>query len=85
LAPAMTVSIVLLMINGLRVFELPLALTGGGPVYSTYTVTQNVLLYGISDGHFGEGSALSIVFLGMIIVVLLGSLAVLRRREMAMK
>ena len=81
LAPAMTVSVVLLMVSGLRVYELPLALTNGGPVYSTYTVTQNILLYGVSDGKFGEGSALSVVFLALVIVVLLGSLTVLRHRE----
>ena len=63
LAPAMTVSIVLLMVGGLRVYELPLALTNGGPVYSTYTVTQNILSYGVSNGEFGEGTALSVVFL----------------------
>jgi raffinose/stachyose/melibiose transport system permease protein len=81
LAPAMTVSIVLLMVGGLRVYELPLALTNGGPVYSTYTVTQNILSYGVSNGEFGEGTALSVVFLMLVIVVLLGSLAVLRHRE----
>ena len=85
LAPAMTVSVVLLMVSGLRVYELPLALTNGGPVYSTYTVTQNILLYGVSDGEFGEGSALSVVFLALVIVVLLGSLAVLRHREGRLK
>ena len=81
LAPAMTVSVVLLMVGGLRVYELPLALTNGGPVYSTYTVTQNILSYGVSNGEFGEGTALSVVFLSLVIVVLLGSLAVLRHRE----
>ena len=77
----MTVSIVLLMVGGLRVYELPLALTNGGPVYSTYTVTQNILSYGVSNGEFGEGTALSVVFLILVVVVLLGSLAVLRHRE----
>ena len=81
LAPAMTVSVVLLMISGLRVYELPLALTQGGPVYSTYTVTQNILLYGVSNGKFGEGSALSAVFLALVIAVLFGILGALRHRE----
>jgi raffinose/stachyose/melibiose transport system permease protein len=85
LAPAMTVSVVLLMTNGLRVYELPLALTNGGPVYSTYTVTQNILLYGISNGKFGEGSALSVVFLLLVIAILLGSLGILRYRERRLK
>jgi multiple sugar transport system permease protein/raffinose/stachyose/melibiose transport system permease protein len=81
LAPAMTVSVVLLMISGLRVYELPLALTQGGPVYSTYTVTQNILLYGVSNGKFGEGSALSAVFLALVIAVLFVILGALRHRE----
>ena len=81
LAPAMTVSVVLLMTGGLRVYELPLALTNGGPVYSTYTVTQNIVLYGVSQGEYGLGSALSVVFLLIVAVVLLLTLWVLRWRE----
>ncbi len=81
LAPAMTVSVVLLMTGGLRVYELPLALTQGGPVYSTYTVTQNIVLYGVSQGQYGVGSALSVLFLLLVAGVLLVLLSLLRWRE----
>ena len=50
-------------------------------MYSTYTVTQNILLYGVSNGEFGEGSALSAVFLALVIAVLFGILGALRHRE----
>ena len=50
-------------------------------MYSTYTVTQNILLYGVSNGKFGEGSALSAVFLALVIAVLFGVLGALRHRE----
>jgi multiple sugar transport system permease protein/raffinose/stachyose/melibiose transport system permease protein len=86
LAPAMTVSVVLLMTGGLRVYELPLAITSGngspgGPGYSTYTVTQNILQFGVSQGQYGQGSAMSVLFLLLVVAALLVVLSLLRRRE----
>ena len=86
LAPAMTVSVVLLITSGLRVYELPLAITGGGgapggPGYSTYTVTQNILLYGVSNGQYGPGSALSVLFLVLVATTFVVVLSALRWRE----
>jgi len=82
LAPAMTVSVVLLITGGLRVYELPLSMTGGGgPGYSTYTVTQNILLYGVSDGQYGPGSALSVLFLVLVATTFVVVLSALRWRE----
>ncbi|MCI1687184.1 carbohydrate ABC transporter permease [Schleiferilactobacillus harbinensis] len=69
LMPAMTVSVMLLLTGGLKVYDLPFALTTGGPGYSTYTITQAVIQRGIAEGNFGLASALSIVFFLLVMIV----------------
>jgi raffinose/stachyose/melibiose transport system permease protein len=81
LAPAMTISIVLLVVFGLQEYALPLSLTGGGPGYATYTVSQTIILLGISNAQYGQGAALSILFLLMVALVLVVQITILRRRE----
>ncbi|MFJ9629604.1 carbohydrate ABC transporter permease [Streptomyces sp. NPDC101175] len=81
LAPAMTVSQFLLLINGLRVYDLPFTLTKGGPGYSTYTLTQVLVQRGVSEGNYGLGAALSLLFLLAVATVLTVQLAATRRLE----
>lgn len=72
LVPALVVSSFLLMTNGLKVYDLPYAMTGGGPGYATNTTTQSIIVQGLSQGDYGVGSALAVVFtVGCIAVVLL--------------
>ncbi|WP_406221783.1 carbohydrate ABC transporter permease [Streptomyces canus] len=81
LAPAMTVSQFLLLINGLRVYDLPFTLTGGGPGYDTYTITQVLVQRGIAEGDYGLGAALGVIFLIAVAAVLSLQLSVTRRLE----
>ncbi|MEW6948775.1 sugar ABC transporter permease [Trueperella pyogenes] len=71
LVPAILVSTFLLMTSGLKVFELPYAMTKGGPGYSTFTVTQSIVEQGIAQGRYGLGSALAVIFtLASLLIVL---------------
>lgn len=60
--PAISVSVFMLLTGGLKVYDLPFALTGGGPGNATYTVTQSIIVTGIGSGRYGVGSALGVLF-----------------------
>jgi raffinose/stachyose/melibiose transport system permease protein len=81
LAPAMTVSVMLLLTGSLKVFEIPFALTKGGPGYETYTITQVIIQRGVTELHYGQAAAMSVIF--FIFIFLITSLQVrqMQKRE----
>lgn len=62
LIPGIVVSMFLLMTGGLKIYDLPYTLTGGGPGYATNTLSQAIILKGIGQSQYGLGSALSVCF-----------------------
>ena len=83
LVPGIAVSSFLLMTGGLKVYELPYTLTGGGPGYATTTTTQSIILKGVGQSDYGVGSALAVLFtLATLIVIALqtGALTLTTRR-----
>jgi raffinose/stachyose/melibiose transport system permease protein len=81
LAPATTVAVTFTLINGLRVFDQVIALTGGGPVDASETLATQVYKQTFVHGRFGYGAAFALVLTALIAVAALIQLAVLRRRE----
>ncbi len=81
LAPAMTVSILFLLIGSLKSFDLPFALTNGGPGYATTMITQSIITEGVNSNRIGFASAMSILFLILIGVVTLFQVKVTSKRE----
>jgi raffinose/stachyose/melibiose transport system permease protein len=81
LIPAMTVSQLLLLTNGLKVYDLPITLTNGGPGFATYTLTQSIIQRGIAESEFGQASALAVVFMVVIGAVVGLQLLLARRLE----
>ncbi|MFE5837453.1 carbohydrate ABC transporter permease [Arthrobacter sp. NPDC056493] len=76
LVPAMAVSQLLLMTNGLKVYDLPFTLTHGGPGFSTRTLTQSLIEDGIAQSRVGAASALAVLFLIVVGLVVLGQMAI---------
>jgi raffinose/stachyose/melibiose transport system permease protein len=85
LAPAMTVSITLITIWSLRVFDQVLALTGGGPAEASETLATQVFKQTFVAGRFGFGAALALVLTLLVMVVSVLQLIILRRSEKRMK
>jgi raffinose/stachyose/melibiose transport system permease protein len=81
LVPAITVSQLLLLTNGLKVYDLPFTLTHGGPGFATRTLTQSIIENGIAQSDVGKASALSVLFLLVVGLIILGQLALSRRLE----
>ena len=76
LVPGIVVSTFLLITNGLKVYDLPYGMTGGGPGYATNTITQSIIVQGISQSQYGLGSALAVLFTIACMVVVLAQQAV---------
>ncbi|WP_227497075.1 carbohydrate ABC transporter permease [Planctomonas psychrotolerans] len=81
LMPAMTVSWLLLMTGGLKVYDLPFTLTRGGPGYSTFTITQTIIQNGVSQAKYGQASALAVIFMLIVGIIVAAQLTLSRRLE----
>lgn len=66
--PAIAIATTLGLVNGLRVFDPILALTGGGPAGATETLATQVYKEAFALGNFGYGSALALVLAVIILV-----------------
>lgn len=81
LTPAVSVSSLLLLTSGLKVYDLPFTLTKGGPGFATRTLTQSIIENGIAQSDIGRASALSVLFLIAVGMVILAQMALTRRLE----
>lgn len=69
LGPSMTTCVFMSLTNGLKVFDIILALTKGGPGASTYSVTLQIYKEAFQNNHYGLGSAESIVYFLVVLVL----------------
>lgn len=83
LAPTVTVNIVLVVIGLLRVYEVVLSLTAGGPAGTTETVVFRILSTSFRRAQLGYGAAQSVLLLIVIVVVTLVITFARRRSEEA--
>jgi raffinose/stachyose/melibiose transport system permease protein len=75
LRPAIATCMFMSLTNSLKVFDIILALTRGGPGGATYSVTLNIYRDAFQNNRYGLGAAESLVF---FVVVLLLTQVVLR-------
>jgi raffinose/stachyose/melibiose transport system permease protein len=83
LAPAMTVSVMLTFIIGMRVFEQILALTNGsaGPAGATETLGTEIYQQTFVAGRYGYGAAFALILMVVVAGLALIQLAFLRMNE----
>jgi raffinose/stachyose/melibiose transport system permease protein len=68
LRPAIAIATTLGIVNGLRIFDQILALTGGGPANATSTLATEVYKQAFTLGNFGYGAALALLLTLIILV-----------------
>jgi raffinose/stachyose/melibiose transport system permease protein len=81
IAPAITINLTVLLSQGLKVYEIPQALTKGGPVTATYTITHAILVRGVTEWKFGLASAIGVIILIMTAVLSLLQIKISERGE----
>lgn len=81
LAPSMTSSILLLLTGNLKAYDLPYALTGGGPGRSTTMITQTIIEEGVTANRVGYASAMSFLFLLIIAAITVSLTMYMNKRE----
>lgn len=69
LAPAFTTSVILNLIGGLKLFDVIKVLTGGGPGYSTNSVSTYISIQYFDNQNAGYASAIGVVLFVLIAIV----------------
>ncbi|MFD0710870.1 carbohydrate ABC transporter permease [Paenibacillus sp. GCM10027626] len=81
LMPAIVSNVFLITTNSFKVFDLILALTGGGPANSSQSMAINIYREAFTANSYGSGTARSIVFCLFIVIVMLIQFRVMRNKE----
>jgi raffinose/stachyose/melibiose transport system permease protein len=81
LAPAITITVVLSLIHGLKLFDQIYVLTGGGPGYATETLSTIIYKTSFQFAENGYGSAIALVFAILVSALVLVATHMLRGRE----
>lgn len=81
LFPAIITSVVLNLIGGLKLFDVIQALTGGGPGYSTHSLSTLISFTYFSSESAGYSAAIGIYLFFMIMLVTIIFQLIVRRKE----
>jgi raffinose/stachyose/melibiose transport system permease protein len=69
LAPSISTCMFMSLTNSLKVFDIILALTRGGPAGSTYSVTLGIYRDAFQNNRYGLGAAESLLFFVIVLVL----------------
>lgn len=81
LGPSMTTCIFMSLTNGLKVFDIILALTKGGPGKASYSATLQIYNEAFTNNNYGLGSAQAILYFLFVLVVTQLVLKGMNRKE----
>ena len=81
LGPSFTTCIFMSLTNGLKVFDIILALTKGGPGTATNSVTLQIYKEAFTNNHYGTGAAQSIIYFLFVLIVTQLVLKAFSRKE----
>ncbi len=78
--PSLAIATTLTLIQGLRVFDQVMALTGGGPDNATQTLASEIYQQTFTYQEFGFGAAMALIMSVFILVFTIAQLALTRDR-----
>lgn len=81
LGPSITSCVFMSLTNSLKVFDIILALTKGGPGGATYSATLDIYREAFQNNNYGLGSAKALVFFVIVLIITQLVLKVFERRE----
>lgn len=81
LGPAFTICLVGITTGSLKVYELLVSSTGGGPGRASTSIVYQIYNVAISGRQYGYGSALSMTLVIVLLIVAVLQIRVLRKRE----
>jgi ABC-type sugar transport system permease subunit len=81
LAPAFTSCVTFLFTGYMRLYDMPVVLTAGGPAGATETIALRVIRVGFAQNRLGYASALAICMFAIVGVLSLTLVYFLRKRE----
>ncbi|WP_028563254.1 carbohydrate ABC transporter permease [Paenibacillus pinihumi] len=81
IAPSITINMLLVLTGALKVFDLVYVTTQGGPAFSTEVITTYIFKISFSSFQAGYGTALSMIFFLILVIVTVVQISIFRRRE----
>lgn len=81
LAPALTINVVNSLVGSLKVFDIVMSMTQGGPGTSSETITTVLIKRAFTEYRYGYGSAIAVMFLAITAVLSVLLLKYLQNRE----
>lgn len=81
LAPSITISVFMALTNSIKVFDVILSLTGGGPGGTTYSIAYDIYRDTFQNNLYGYGTAKALILFLAVLVVTIIQLAFFKRRE----
>ena len=82
LMPSITICLFLTLSNCFKIYDVNLALTGGGPANATEMVSMNIFTEIFAKSHYGYGQAKAIVFFVIVAVITMFQVRMTSKREL---
>lgn len=81
LAPAVTTCVFMSLTNSIKVFDVILSLTAGGPGGSTYSLTFDIYREAFQNNMYGYGSAKALILFVAVLVITVIQLILFKSKE----
>ncbi len=82
--PSITVAVFMALVSSLKIFEILITLTQGGPGTATESISYNIYREAFQKYNWGFASAKSVIFMGIILIITYLQLRLTKNREVEM-